>query len=244
MDNASIPTPVRHRRSLWRRLARGVVRGILLVVLLLALYLLVVLIGLIPVNNDFAPTADGVEILVASTAIHADLVLPIRNDVVDWSQHLAPRDFAAAVRGATHVAFGWGNKEFYVDTPTWGDLKAGTAFRAVFWPSATCMHVHHWERPDIPADARQTRISPEQYQRLVDHILASFQRDESGRFLLIAGGAYGANDAFYHANGDYHAFRTCNCWVGEGLKAAGVRTGWFTPLPRTVGLYLPVAQAD
>jgi hypothetical protein len=34
---------------------------------LLVLYLLVALAGLIPVNNDFEPTADGVEIIVTLT---------------------------------------------------------------------------------------------------------------------------------------------------------------------------------
>jgi uncharacterized protein (TIGR02117 family) len=212
--------------------------------LLLALYLLVALVGLIPVNNGFGPAVDGVEIMVTSTAIHADLVLPIRNETVDWSRHFPLGAFAGDVRGATLVAFGWGNKEFYVDTPTWSDLKAGTVFRALFSPSATCMHVGMWNHNDIPAGARKTSISQEQYRRLVEHVLGSFRRDEEGRFLLIEGGAYGTNDAFYHALGSYHAFNTCNCWVGRGLKAAGVRTGWFTPLPKTVFLYLAVGQAE
>jgi hypothetical protein len=32
---------------------------------------------------------------------------------------------------------------------------------------------------------------------------------------------------------------TCNCWVGEAMRSAGIRTAWFTPLPKTVFLYLP-----
>ncbi len=76
------------------------------VFLLLVLYFFVVLVGLIPVNNEFEPTADGVEIMVTSTAIHADLVLPIRNKTIDWSQHLLAIDFAGDVNLATRVAFG------------------------------------------------------------------------------------------------------------------------------------------
>jgi uncharacterized protein (TIGR02117 family) len=237
-------TPARPRRTLRRRIARGLFRCCKCFLLLLALYLLVALAGLIPVNNDFEPTADGVEIMVTSTEIHGDLILPIRNERVDWSQHLPPRDFAGDVSGATHVGFGWGNKEVYVDTPSWADLKAGTVFRALFWPSATCLHVNMWDTEDVPAGARKTRISHEQYRRLVEHVLGSFRRDEGGRFLLIEGARYGTNDAFYHAHGSYHALNTCNCWVGRGLKVAGVRTGWLTPLPKTVSLYLPAAQAE
>jgi len=231
------------RQTLRTRIGRGLRRCCQFCLCLLIGYLLVALVGLIPVNNAFEPTADGVEIMVTSTAIHADLILPIRNKTVDWSQYFPPSDFADDVRGTTHVAFGWGNQEFYVDTPTWADLKAGTVVQALFWPSATCLHVHRWDEQAIPAGARKTRISHEQYSRLVDHVLGSFRRAAGGRFLRIDGGAYGPNDAFYHAHGTYHACNTCNCWVGRGLKAAGVRTGWFTPLPNTVSLYLP-AQAE
>ena len=129
MDNIPQQTPARPRRTLGRRIAHRLLRCCQLFLLLLALYLLVALVGLIPVNNDFEPMTDGVEIMVTSTAIHADLVLPIRNEIVDWTQHLPPSDFAGDVSGATYVAFGWGNKEFYVDTPTWADVKAGTVLR-------------------------------------------------------------------------------------------------------------------
>jgi uncharacterized protein (TIGR02117 family) len=208
-----------------------------------ALYLLAALVGLIPINNDFTPTADGVEVKVTSTEIHADLVLPLRNEVMDWRPLLPAGDFAGDVGRATRVAFGWGNKEFYVDTRTYADLKAGTVFRAMFWPSPTCMHVEMWDETDNPARARTVRVSRDQYRRLVEYVLGTFRRNERGRFLPIQGGAYGGADAFYHATGSYHALNTCNCWVGRGLKAAGVRVGWFTPLPRTVSLYLPAAGA-
>jgi uncharacterized protein (TIGR02117 family) len=232
------------RRTLRQRIARGLLRCGQFTLFLLVLYLLVALVGLIPVNNDFEPRVDGVQIMVTSTAIHADLVLPIRNETVDWSQHLPPSDFAGDISGATRVAFGWGNKEFYVDTPTWADVKAGTVLRALFWPSATCMHVEMWDDKVIPAEARKTTISREQYRYLVEYILGSVRRDARGRFLLIKGGAYGTKDTFYDAHGSYHALNTCNCWVGGGLKATGVRTGWFTPLPKTVSLYMPAAQAE
>ncbi|QDU19086.1 TIGR02117 family protein [Urbifossiella limnaea] len=232
------------RRSLRGRVGRALLRGGKLFVAAVALYLLAALIGLIPVNNDFAPTADGVEVTVTSTEIHADLVLPLRNATMDWRPLLPAADFAGDTGRATRVAFGWGNKEFYVDTRTYADLKAGTVFRAMFWPSPTCVHVEMWDDDSRPAGARTVRLSHDQYRRLVDHVLGTFRRDAGGRFERIHPGAYGPTDAFYHAHGSYHAFNTCNCWVGRGLQAAGVRAGWFTPLPRTVSLYMPAPRAD
>lgn len=239
MSTVAQPTPVRPRRTVPGRIARGLLRCVQVVFFLLAVYLLIALVGLIPVNNDFEPTPDGVEIMVTSSGVHADFILPVRNEAVDWRQHLPASDFAGDVSGATRVSFGWGNKEFYINTPTWADLKAKTALRAVFWPSETCMHVFLWDEGTAPAGARKTRISAEQYRRLVEYIRGSFRRDEGGRFLCVTGLGRRPNDAFYDAHGTYHAFDTCNCWVSRGLKVAGVRTGWFTPLPKTVSLYMP-----
>jgi uncharacterized protein (TIGR02117 family) len=237
-SNKTLPVP---RRTLLRRTARALLRCCQLVLLVIVLYGLLVLVGLIPVNNDFAPTADGVEITVTSTEIHADLVLPLHNATMDWRPLFPAGDFAGDVGGATRVAFGWGNKEFYVDTRSYADVKVGTVFRAMFWPSATCMHVEMWDDTVTRDGARTVKISHEQYRRLVEHVLGTFRRDEGGRFEPIKGGAYHDSDAFYHAHGSYHALNTCNCWAGRGLKSAGVRTGWFTPLPRTVTLYMPPA---
>jgi hypothetical protein len=39
---------------------------------------------------------------------------------------------------------------------------------------------------------------------------------------------------FYEANGPYSAFYTCNSWTGEALRAAGVKTGLWTPLSQSV----------
>jgi len=33
-------------------------------------------------------------------------------------------------------------------------------------------------------------------------------------------------------------FNTCNSWVGRGLKTAGARTPWLSPLPKTPMLYI------
>ena len=225
-------------RTFRRRLVRGVYRVSKLFLLLVVVYLLIALVGLIPVNNDFRPTPDGVEVVFTSTAVHADVVVPVANETVDWREHLTASCFRGDVSRATHVAFGWGDKGFYVATPTWADLKVSTVARALFWPDDSCMHVVMQQREDV-ASGKAVRISTEQYERLVRYVKESFREDESGRFVLIEGAAYGPRHAFFEAHGSYHCFNTCNCWVGQGMRTSGLRCGWFTPLPKTVFLYLP-----
>ena len=205
----------------------------------IALYLLIALIGLIPVNNDFQPTPDGIEIWLVSSAIHTDIVLPIRTETLDWRERFPEGSFLVDAGRATHVAIGWGNKGFYINTPTWADLRFSTVVKALFWPSDSCMHVSLCTSEGIPQDARQIKISAAQYQRLVEFIDRGFRHSADGPMILIPHAAYGPNDAFFEGAGRYHCFNTCNCWTGRAMQTAGIRTGWFTPLPGTVCLYLP-----
>ncbi|MCS6852792.1 MAG: TIGR02117 family protein [Gemmataceae bacterium] len=238
----------RHNQPRRRRAIRWLIRCLAAVIgVVLApgiVYFLIALVGLIPVNNDFSPTPNGIEIIVTSDILHAELVLPIRNEVVDWTEYFPASDFAGDVSGATHVAVSWGDREFYLSTPTWADTRADTVLRALFWPTVSCAHVSLWFDYTLPPRSRKTTLSSEQYRRLVRHVLGTLQLDESGRPRRIVGAAYGPADAFYEAHGYYHACNTCNSWVGRGLKAAGVRIGWFTPLPGSVLWYLPASRDE
>lgn len=198
----------------------------------------VVLVGLIPVNNDFQPTPDGVEVLFISTDVHADVLVPIQTEIVDWREVFPPGAVSADVSRATHVAIGWGDKGFYIGTPTWADLRMSTVGNALFLPSSTCLHVSYTEADLYRSGGRSVRISREQYARLVEFIRSSIRPGPDGEAVAIPGAAYGFDDAFFEARGSYHVFNTCNCWIGRGMQAAGIRTGLFTPLPRTVLWYL------
>ena len=133
-------------------------------------------IGLIPVNNDFQPTADGIEIWLVSNPIHTDIVLPIHAEAMDWREHFPEGFFSVDARRATHVAIGWGSKGFYINTPTWADLRFSTVVKALFWPSASCMHATLCTAEGIPQDARSVKISAAQYQRLVEFVNSGFRR--------------------------------------------------------------------
>ena len=200
-------------------------------------YLVCAAVGLFPVNRDFAPAEDGVQIYVYSGAVHSDIIVPAEHAVVNWRDFFPDTDFGRNPKWATHVSIGWGDRGFYLDTPEWKDLTVATAANAMLIPSKSVMHVQY-ERPKASADCKPVTISTDQYRRLVEFISRSFAHEADGGIAHIDF-AYGRNDAFYRSRDSYHAFRTCNCWVGEGLQHAGVRTGLFTPFPRTVLWYLP-----
>lgn len=187
--------------------------------------------GSIPANAGWRPpprdTPGAVTIWVESNGIHTGLVMPKVAAGVDWRPFAPAADLADPRQGGwDHVAIGWGEKGFYLGTPTWRELRPGIVLGAALGSDATLMHVEHVPGP--AADARAIVLTPAQYRRLAAFVAASFR--PGGRRYR----GYGANDAFYDARGRYDAIRTCNSWTGDALRRAGVRVGRWTPLPATV----------
>lgn len=202
------------------------------------LYLVCVVVGLLPVNNDFVETEDGVTICVFSGQFHSDLILPVKNDVVDWHAHFPPSDFSKSkVEKYDYVAIGWGDRGFYMMGEI-ENISVPLVANAVLIPSRTVMHVQYQRRPLETDDQRNVRISTEQYRQLTKFILASLRSNADGVPKKIDF-AYHTTDAFYVGAGSYHAFNTCNCWAANAIKTAGVRVPWFSPLPKTILKYLP-----
>lgn len=208
-----------------------------------AIYLLFVVVGLTPVNNGFIQPEDGIEIFVVSNSVHSDIIVPRTTSSFDWSTEFAAKDFGKHSLGETHVAFGWGDRAFYLETETWQDLEIGVASNALFLPSSCCIHVA-FTRPEYHLHTRSIRISEKQYSKLVDFLLRSFRKNGEEKKHRIEGYAYSDNDAFYEATGSYHLFNTCNSWVGRGLHSAGVKTPFFTPLPGLPTLYLDSSPVE
>ena len=228
--------------GLGRRFVRMAKRLAIALMTAFGLYVLIVIVGLIPVNNSFQPTSDGIEIFIVSSDVHADLVLPIKTGEMNWRTKFPATCFAGDTTTATHVAIGWGDKGFFLETPTWADLKLSTTAKALFWPTDSCLHVSLTYAPLVNEDVRSVRISAAQYASLIAAIESSFRFGPSQELVQIPDAAYGMNDGFFESHGSYHCLNTCNSWVGSVIRQAGIRAAWLTPLPKTVFMYLPRAS--
>jgi uncharacterized protein (TIGR02117 family) len=205
-------------------------------ILVLLTIVTALVLSVLPVNTGFAQTQqkEHIEIFITSNGIHTDLVLPVATPYIDWRSKIALQHFAGADSSFTHIAFGWGDREFYMETPEWSDLTLEVALSAMFWPSPSAMHVEYIRRPLTPnKHQRPIRITPEQYQKLVTYIYSSFQ-SRDGNFLLIPGKGYSATDNFYEAREKFYFPKNCNNWVNGGLKAAGLKAAFFAPFPYAV----------
>ncbi|WP_210421381.1 TIGR02117 family protein [Mariniblastus fucicola] len=199
-------------------------------------YVAIVLLGLIPVNNDFVLAEKGITLHVVSNEVHADIIVPVVTNVIDWSVEFQNAAITDDVSAATHVAIGWGDKGFFLHTETWDDFKLSIAANALLLPSESCVHAK-FTHPEHHPDAASVTISQDQYRQLVDFIKQTLRRDSEGKAIQIPGYAYSTTDAFFEAKGRYHLLNTCNSWVGRGLRTAGVKVPWMSPLPKTPMLY-------
>ena len=208
---------------------------------LLFSYFLMILIGLFPVNRNFTEPEDGITIYVVSSAVHADIIVPketiLETQLDDWQKDFGAAYFKGETSNATHIAFGWGDRGFFLNTQSWDDLKFSTAARALFFPSQSVMHIDY-SQPSYYADKVGIKLTSDQYARLVNFISSSFARDESQEVIQIENIAYSDTDAFFVAHGSYHLFNTCNSWVARALKAAGVKVPWLAPMPKSPMMYI------
>jgi len=186
--------------------------------------------------NYFAPKpTEGVTLYIKTNGVHTDFVLPMEHRLFSWHELISIVDFKPDTNDLKWIAFGWGNKGFYLDTPEWKDLRVSTALNAMLIPSPTAMHVTLYPRIWENERTRKIVVSEAQYLLLCDYISKSFQRDLLGRYILINCCHYnGANDNFYEAQGSYSLLNTCNNWTNSGLKTIGIKTALWAPFDKCI----------
>ncbi|MEO6041697.1 MAG: TIGR02117 family protein [Croceibacterium sp.] len=187
----------------------------------------------IPRNSNWREPRRGVEIMVETNGVHTALVLPLVTPEKDWRGEFPDTDLALPSAEYTHLSISWGEREVFLNTPTWWDLRPITVLRIMGIGGAGLIHVAHYVRPAPADDIRAIRLSSEQYRRLI----AGIERTLPRRHIRHPG--YGAQDAFYDAPGHYTARNTCNQWTSDRLAEAGVRTGWWTPFAGGVMKWVP-----
>lgn len=160
------------------------------------------------------------DVYAGTNGVHSDVILPVGELRPDIRKNLNLPEYT------NFVAFGWGDKGFYLDTPTWGDLTAKTAINAAFLPSDTAMHVTWYKNQQ--ENWKRVIVGNKQIKRLQDFIDVSFEK-VNNKYQIIPGHSYGKNDAFYEAVGSYTCFKTCNTWTNNALKAAEIKTAIWTP---------------
>ncbi|MCB0428961.1 MAG: TIGR02117 family protein [Flavobacteriales bacterium] len=196
-----------------------------------ALVLLYVVIGWLlskwRVNTDADIIKGDITVYLLSNGVHTDLVVPTCHALMNWPAWLGTDIPSTVDTTLPYLGFGWGDKGFYLETPTWADLKASVAFKAMFWLSTSAMHVTYHAQPETGPRCKVIRLNEQQYRQLIDYIQSGF-RDQQPT--AIHATTYGTQDAFFEGCGTYNLFFTCNTWTNDGLKSAGLPACKWTGL--------------
>jgi uncharacterized protein (TIGR02117 family) len=180
---------------------------------------------------------DTRSILVLSNPIHTDVAIPLDADIRERFAFLKEAGIPILHPEAHWVTFGWGSRAFYLETPAWSELKPGPVLKALTLDRSV-LHV------DVAGNIPQPNpavaafpVDEDGFERLIAFIEGSFERS-GDKPVLIPDAAYGATDRFFEAKGQFNALLGCNTWTARGLRAAGLRTGWWNPMPATLSMSL------
>ena len=170
-------------------------------------------------NTDQGPELKT--IYLTTNGVHLDIILPKAQIQPDLLQDLnyTPLD--------QYFAFGWGDENFYLHTPTWADMTLKNATQAMLLKSSSLVHLTRYQA--FSDSWVPIQVSEESLGKLNAYINATFNKNEAGQKRILANQGYGLHDDFYKANGSYSCFFTCNTWVNNGFKKSGLKACVWTP---------------
>jgi uncharacterized protein (TIGR02117 family) len=153
--------------------------------------------------------------------MHSDIIIDLERSRYNW-QKLLPELLKSENRG--FISFGWGDRETYLNTPTWSDLKTSTALKALFLNTPSLMHVVHYKRVDRFIYIKPIKVSTAQRDEIERRILESF-----GKKIVFKKQVKGYRNIFYNSPYKYNLIDTCNTWTGNILRESNVTMSYWTP---------------
>lgn len=219
-----------------KKIVKYTLRSILTFICFIALYLLSAFVcKFITTNNDYVAPEKGIEVFLISNGVHADICLPLANNDTLWSKYFDVKDFSTLKNKPKYILLGWGDKDFFLHTPTWADLTVKTAFKASFIPSSAALHVSYLtDDPQLSETTKSFKINKVSLKKIEHYIISYVQLKNNSPILIDCCRYPNVHDNFYEANGTYHLFKTCNNWTNNVIKEAGVKTSIWAPFDSSI----------
>jgi uncharacterized protein (TIGR02117 family) len=165
--------------------------------------------------DSHVPGRNHKRVFVVHNNWHAALVVP----KADLSQALVPEQ--EHFPEAEYLEIGWGDRDYFPAT----EESVGLALRAAFWSRGSVLHVVGFRGAvrDYFTDGEsiELALSSEAFRRLSEFVSASFSRTDPSIPAESQPGLV-PYARFYPAAGRFSILRTCNTWIAEALKSAGL----------------------
>ena len=176
-------------------------------------------------------TGGKIQIFLMKSGVHTDFILPVCNSIKDWRQEFPLANTGFKDSSSTLISIGWGDKTFYMNTPTWADLSLQTALTVPFGIGPSAIHATYYQQLLDDRPTVRLLLTTKHYQKLVRYIENTLQHNSKGRTKYIKAtmpGVVTGNDAYYAAKGRYSVFFTCNTWVNSGLISCQQKACYWT----------------
>jgi len=204
------------------KIGKKIFKWILYLLLIPTIYIVIsLLLSSITVNIKENNDNSKKLIYLSTNGAHLDIVIPIEN--ID---NLVLTGIKYN-RNERFLSFGWGDENFYINTPIWEDLTFSIAFKALFLKSSTLIHVTRYKQKR--SDWLEIKVNESELQKLNRYLLNTFEINENGMKIILKNKGYSSIDDFYKSKGSYSCFKTCNTWVNIGFKESGLKACLWTP---------------
>lgn len=157
----------------------------------------------------------GIALALVARALHTDIGVP---------EELVPAHLRAIwTRGLPsrgQVSFGYGQRDYMMSN----EPGSAEALRALFTsPGVIAVGVlpRRADQAGGVYDATELRVDEAGRDRLLRHVEADMARDGEGPVGAIDGRPYSGRNLFLSRR-DYNAVFTCNTWVADALRVAGL----------------------
>lgn len=204
------------------KIIKKIIKWFLYFLLIPSTYIVVSLI-LSSITVDRKENSGNLEKLIYlnTNGVHLDIVIPIKNVdslVLTGIKYNKPEKY---------LSFGWGDKNFYLNTPDFTDLTISTAFKAMFLNSSTLMHVTRYKQKH--SKWIEIKVNESELQKINIYLQNTFKTNKNGMKIILENKGYSSKDDFYKSKGSYSCFKTCNSWVNIGFKESGLKSCLWTP---------------
>ena len=224
-----------HRRSIRR------VFGTLVLTLLgmVATYLLAAVLGALIPGATVAAANDGDRqrtIILMEGPIHYDILLPLDDatrEAFDFANH---DGVLVSHPEAEWLSIGWGSRAFYTNIGGYSDLTIPIIWRAATGDQSVIRLDSLGSLPAEYPALRYIKVTETQLTNLRDLLVSELGPEP----VVLKQSGFGPNDRFYTASDTFSLARTCNVWVSDTLRQAGIAMGIWTPTPYAVTLSLRV----
>lgn len=207
-----------------------------------SLYLTAAIIGgIMPSSNTAQPVEADVErpyeIKLFMSFLHADIAIPIDDDVLKRFAFLDAANFPIHHSNLRYLVVGWGSEAFYTSAGDYSDITPSATFKAITG-DLSVMHVVPSGEIEFDAKTTSLQLDKEGFENLLNFIQASFQKSADQQPIFMDGVTHGYGDVFYKGVGGFNIFHPCNMWVNTALKEADIKLGAWTPTTQSLKLSL------